>query len=95
MGERVSCHHSGPWSALTRLECAVQIIKVLGEGGFSFVYLAQDEHSGVSHSDISSLAWAVMTCLPPAAIRTEEDTMSERCSERKGSTERGRGVSSV
>ena len=25
----------------------VQIIKVLGEGGFSFVYLAQDEHSGV------------------------------------------------
>lgn len=26
----------------------VQIIKVLGEGGFSFVYLAQDEHSGVS-----------------------------------------------
>jgi serine/threonine protein kinase len=27
---------------------AVNIIKVLGEGGFSFVYLAQDEHSGVS-----------------------------------------------
>ena len=26
----------------------VNIIKVLGEGGFSFVYLAQDEHSGVS-----------------------------------------------
>ena len=26
----------------------VKIIKVLGEGGFSFVYLAQDEHSGVS-----------------------------------------------
>ena len=25
----------------------VQIIKVLGEGGFSFVYLAQDENSGV------------------------------------------------
>lgn len=25
----------------------VKIIKVLGEGGFSFVYLAQDEHSGV------------------------------------------------
>lgn len=23
------------------------ILKVLGEGGFSFVYLAQDEHSGV------------------------------------------------
>jgi hypothetical protein len=26
----------------------VKIVKVLGEGGFSFVYLAQDEHSGVS-----------------------------------------------
>lgn len=25
-----------------------KIVKVLGEGGFSFVYLAQDEHSGVS-----------------------------------------------
>jgi len=27
---------------------SVNILKVLGEGGFSFVYLAQDEHSGVS-----------------------------------------------
>jgi hypothetical protein len=26
----------------------VKIVKVLGEGGFSFVYLCQDEHSGVS-----------------------------------------------
>ena len=26
----------------------VKIVKVLGEGGFSFVYLAQDEQSGVS-----------------------------------------------
>lgn len=26
----------------------VKIVKVLGEGGFSFVYLAQDEVSGVS-----------------------------------------------
>lgn len=24
-----------------------KIIRILGEGGFSFVYLAQDEHSGV------------------------------------------------
>lgn len=29
--------------------CAVQIVKVLGEGGFSFVYLAQDDLSRVSH----------------------------------------------
>ena len=40
---------------LTRIECAVQIIKVLGEGGFSVVYLAQDEHSGVRHSNILPL----------------------------------------
>ena len=31
----------------SRLRAAVKIVKVLGEGGFSFVYLAQDEHSGV------------------------------------------------
>ena len=30
----------------------VQIIKVLGEGGFSFVYLAQDEHSGVCSDSV-------------------------------------------
>jgi serine/threonine protein kinase len=28
----------------------VKIVKLLGEGGFSFVYLAQDEASGVSAS---------------------------------------------
>jgi hypothetical protein len=28
----------------------VKVVKVLGEGGFSFVYLAQDEASGVSRS---------------------------------------------
>lgn len=28
----------------------VKIVRVLGEGGFSFVYLAQDEHSGVRKS---------------------------------------------
>ena len=35
--------HLTLWSLL-----AVKIVKVLGEGGFSFVYLAQDETSGVS-----------------------------------------------
>ena len=32
----------------------VKIIRVLGEGGFSFVYLAQDEHSGVRHVAFST-----------------------------------------
>ena len=31
-----------------RMHLIDKIIKVLGEGGFSFVYLAQDETSGVS-----------------------------------------------
>jgi serine/threonine kinase 16 len=35
---------SGPLMAVL----AVAIIKILGEGGFSFVYLVQDESSGVS-----------------------------------------------
>lgn len=33
-----------------RFWCTDKIVKVLGEGGFSFVYLAQDEDSGVSMS---------------------------------------------
>ncbi len=35
-----------PHSALTR-GVVVRIIRVLGEGGFSFVYLVEDENSGV------------------------------------------------
>ena len=33
---------------LLRFPIPVKILKVLGEGGFSFVYLCQDEASGVS-----------------------------------------------
>ena len=36
--------------ARTQRNFLVKIVKVLGEGGFSFVYLAQDEASGVSAS---------------------------------------------
>lgn len=32
-----------------------KIVKILGEGGFSFVYLAQDEQSGVSARQILAL----------------------------------------
>lgn len=35
---------------LTSVAFPVKIVKVLGEGGFSFVYLVQDESSGVSTS---------------------------------------------
>ena len=46
----VSVDYEHVWIAFTDMNfyvVVVQIIKVLGEGGFSFVYLAQDEHSGV------------------------------------------------
>ena len=35
---------------MTALTVVVKIIRVLGEGGFSFVYLVEDEHSGVRAS---------------------------------------------
>ena len=38
-----------------RLPISVKILKVLGEGGFSFVYLCQDEVSGVSLAFWTSL----------------------------------------
>lgn len=41
---------AGIFESHTNVHCLVNIVKVLGEGGFSFVYLAQDEHSGVSVS---------------------------------------------
>jgi serine/threonine kinase 16 len=41
----VAVHWSG---TATQTNHAVKIVTVLGEGGFSFVYLAQDEISGVS-----------------------------------------------
>lgn len=67
---------------------AVNIVKVLGEGGFSFVYLAQDEDSGVrsmaagcSHG--MSLKNAIATICP------EEDTLSDWIGGRQGGDEGG------
>ncbi len=37
-----------------------KIVRILGEGGFSFVYLAQDEQSGVSW--ITLALWSVAYC---------------------------------
>jgi serine/threonine kinase 16 len=39
---------------------SVKILKVLGEGGFSFVYLCQDEASGVSLAFKPSLRFPVV-----------------------------------
>jgi serine/threonine kinase 16 len=35
---------------IVTLICSVNILRVLGEGGFSFVYLVQDEASGVRNN---------------------------------------------
>lgn len=43
-----------------KLRRQVKIIRVLGEGGFSFVYLAQDEASGVCSHCIFS--FHVLAC---------------------------------
>lgn len=55
---------------------AVQIVKVLGEGGFSFVYLAQDEVSGVS--SCHALLFALPFSSSAATIRVEDNTLSNR-----------------
>ena len=54
-------------------QSAVKIIRVLGEGGFSFVYLAQDEHSGVRARLI--LQRAQLLNLPAETICSEEDSL--------------------
>ena len=46
VGNLIRCHTS--FRVTDNTSPVVDIIKVLGEGGFSFVYLAQDEASGVS-----------------------------------------------
>jgi serine/threonine protein kinase len=56
MDEPVSTRSNEPLDYISgayKSSNAVQILKVLGEGGFSFVYLAQDEHSGVSDTTLA------------------------------------------
>ena len=75
----------------------VKIIRVLGEGGFSFVYLAQDEHSGVCPSRFPetlleadlrfSICWG-----NSEAICAQENSMSEW---RRGCTGRNAGSRSI
>ncbi len=69
----------------------VKIIKVLGEGGFSFVYLAQDEHSGVRRAQRLRLSLYVDAVLNPGveAIRSQEDSLSYGCGWCEGGYERG------
>jgi serine/threonine protein kinase len=57
------------------------IVKVLGEGGFSFVYLAQDENSGVCFGVCVKVVRANISLGRAAAhriasIRTQKNTLS-------------------
>ena len=56
------------FEAGTQANYLVKIVKVLGEGGFSFVYLAQDEISGVS---VSSYDHCAVTTADPERIDSE------------------------
>ena len=60
-----------------RFSSSVKILKVLGEGGFSFVYLCQDETSGVSLTSRSSLRFLV--ALLTMALQREFALKKIRC----------------
>lgn len=49
-----------------------KILRILGEGGFSFVYLAQDEHSGVSDLFGSITLPALIVVLRSASLRSRK-----------------------
>ena len=94
MGERVS-----PTSALsfgqysTIFRTLVQIVKVLGEGGFSFVYLAQDEHSGVCTFVLN--CGRVINGGATETIRVEEDTVPYRLGGCEGGDERSGSLPTI
>ena len=75
----------------------VQIIKVLGEGGFSFVYLAQDEHSGVRSDTVFYEGWhiEIRYFCGLATICIEENTVSNGSTRSERSYERSGGVSPI
>ena len=78
------------------LSTLVQIVKVLGEGGFSFVYLAQDEHSGVRfHCTVYSIICAYSICHSAEAIRAQEDTVPDWFARGEGGNEGGRSLQEV
>jgi serine/threonine protein kinase len=78
MDGHVSVDYRHVWIVFTDILLIVQIIKVLGEGGFSFVYLAQDEHSGVCSDNCFGSSWhaEVQRACGLAAICIEENTVS-------------------
>jgi serine/threonine protein kinase len=68
-----------PISSETSIDSPVKIVKVLGEGGFSFVYLAQDEVSGVSAFSSCDYSRDVATNtrrVDPERVRLEKDSLS-------------------
>ena len=64
---------------LPRLPISVKILRVLGEGGFSFVYLCQDETSGVSLAFWPSVPFLVviLTIISSEGVCLEKDKVSD------------------
>lgn len=90
------------WHSLSRIHgtdaerpnCLVNVIKVLGEGGFSFVYLAQDDASGVRGSCSTSDLTVSLTVVAET-VCAQKDQMSHRFRGRQGGHARGRSLSTV
>ena len=83
-----SIHNTTSRSPLIHLS-PVKIIRVLGEGGFSFVYLAQDEHSGVGPVTFARCMSAHSVI---EAVCVEEDSLSQRTRRCSASDARGGGI---
>jgi len=60
-----------------RFPVSVKILKVLGEGGFSFVYLCQDETSGVSLAFRPSVLFPIVVLT--TAVQREFALKKIRC----------------
>lgn len=86
MGEHVSSSRLLSCSLALMRGALVKIIRVLGEGGFSFVYLAQDEHSGVRNG--LEHTFTIMFNFSAETIRPEEDSLPKRSGGRQASDAR-------
>jgi hypothetical protein len=76
----------------------VRIVKVLGEGGFSFVYLAQDEASGVSASScdrVLPVVTADANRLGPERVCPEKDSVPNWHRGCRVSHARSRGIPEI
>ena len=90
-----TCQYPRPCQTITCLDFyIVKIVKVLGEGGFSFVYLVQDESSGVSTHCQFVVANLIKFALI-ASVCSKEDSLSNGFGWSEGSYERSGGLQAL